>query len=407
MRDPNLLSPQYWWPKEPSRFRFFYWDSAAYRWNLSYEEFPEYNSVGQRVRTRCRNVISGVIDSVRYFTYDDSGRMIEELTTIYNMTTGGYINRNRRTWYFDKFGNDSTTVHDKWDASSSRWINAVEVQSFRNMYQGNIYKKTESQGGDNRGGVYRAFTQTVLSSGMSGEPQILASSYGSDTISISYFNAWFRWFNPILYKSLPSDYTVRYPGYQSYNRFRITYDASGRVLNQLSQAISDTILSSNVESNYYNILGNLDSTIIRSYSTGITSLVAIRETYTYGYQADSSVAYRIDHHIQYPESGYYEQHRFLHLFGDNDIPFSLPVSGTKTGSAIKTGLSAYPNPFNNTLIVNVSAPAPYTLTDLSGKALMQGNLQPESGRAAVATETLPAGMYLLHTAGSVLKVVKE
>lgn len=65
----------------------------------------------------------------------------------------------------------------------------------------------------------------------------------------------------------------------------------------------------------------------------------------------------------------------------------------------------YPNPATDRLTVETATPGPVTVQDLTGKILMTAN---HSGAITLDISGLPAGMYLLQTAGNGAKMfVKE
>lgn len=74
------------------------------------------------------------------------------------------------------------------------------------------------------------------------------------------------------------------------------------------------------------------------------------------------------------------------------------------------GLSAYPNPVMDKLIIRTSSNARsnYTISDVSGRVFMSGRLDKEV--SAIDTETLPSGIYFLQTndiGQGVVKLLKQ
>jgi hypothetical protein len=88
------------------------------------------------------------------------------------------------------------------------------------------------------------------------------------------------------------------------------------------------------------------------------------------------------------------------------------VGLTSTTPAAQEVWQVYPNPFSSELRVRGSTDAAYQLCDLSGRILLQGQLGLAGDEAAVSTQSLPRGVYLLRLQGesgavSTFKVVKS
>ena len=81
---------------------------------------------------------------------------------------------------------------------------------------------------------------------------------------------------------------------------------------------------------------------------------------------------------------------------------------TATTPNLPHTLYACPNPVQGTLSITGCQPnAQATVQNAQGKTVWAGALTPKEGTATLATEGWPAGLYLLHTPGSVVRFVKE
>ena len=285
-----------------------------------------------------------------------------------------------KTYRYDSYNNITDESYWNYDTLTANYDYSVDI-SYDISYQNGIYTKLKTkQLGLNGTTTHVISSDSVISSGPNGEPVEVAEDYfdtgtpGTPTKYKFFNNGYQNWVNPRFRDGNVKEHIekiYRNGSWVNYHREFTAYSGNTNMPDSVSYEYAD--------------------------STGVLWLNH-NFKYVYTYNGNQALT-RIDTYNQPHLTG--SMRLFYRAEYSDFMPLGLAVSSSKTG------LSAYPNPFNNTLIVNVSAPAPYTLTDLSGKALMQGNLQPESGRAALSTETLPAGMYLLHTAGSVLKVVKE
>ena len=66
--------------------------------------------------------------------------------------------------------------------------------------------------------------------------------------------------------------------------------------------------------------------------------------------------------------------------------------------------NVYPNPFNETLIIETLNSTPYAIIDARGRIVMTGVLQP--GRNAVSTDLLESGYYVLNAGQSNVALIK-
>jgi|GEM_PF-3276808 len=94
--------------------------------------------------------------------------------------------------------------------------------------------------------------------------------------------------------------------------------------------------------------------------------------------------------------------------GCNSTTDPYTFTGIATGivDGTASGLSVYPNPFENRIVVEANTVTTITLMNTLGETLMTRTI---SGRTEIATDHLPSGIYLLRdeTSGAVMKLVKN
>ena len=348
--------------------------------------YYKYNTAGQCTSDAWyyhNGMMSFLSDSTYFheYTYDAFGNVDSVYTKKWKPTQRTWVADSLVTYSYDGNNNFSEWTISYYDTSARNWVQS-EGGYFSYLYPWAVtrYEHYYSGGVD-----HFIAKDSIVSFKPSGEPieeDVDVQAFPIQRFKTIY-SGWHNWVNhPYRYfGGFPTGYnTQRFKNGVFINSSRefTSYVGNTNLIDSLYHEQADTggVYNGgsgfdaylNITKNFYTYNGN--NNISRISVFGKTSLIgnlSIQRQYDYS----------------------------------NFIPLGVAVSSSKAG------FSAYPNPFNNSLVVNVQAPAAYTVTDLSGKVLMQGQLLPENGRATLATETLPAGMYLLHAAGSVLKVVKE
>ena len=350
--------------------------------------YYKYNTAGQCTSDAWyyhNGMMSFLSDSTYFheYTYDGAGNV----TTVY---TKKWVAA-QRTWVADSLVNNSFDTYNNiteqrishYDTSARNWVQ-TGGERYTFVYQGGNFKTLYEELYDptGAGGYVSIAKDSLVSAGPNGEPVEIAGDVVSVFRYKVQFSGWHNWVNPrVIYGGYPTGHNTQ--------QFK-----NGRFINN-NREFTSYVGNTNLIDSLYHEDADTAGVYNGGSTTGYLNITKNIYTYTGGNISRISV-YRNNNSLPGTIMSIQKQYDYSDF-----IPLGVAVSSSKAG------LSAYPNPFNNSLMVNVQAPAAYTVTDLSGKVLMQGHLLPENGRATLATASLPAGMYLLHAAGSVLKVVKE
>jgi hypothetical protein len=150
-----------------------------------------------------------------------------------------------------------------------------------------------------------------------------------------------------------------------------------------------------------------------------------KETGTYEVQKFTKDAWRTVEVVAVEEGrALYEWKDAAPILGEN-LYRIVAVDATKTERSEPSEIAAtdctvdassfvvYPNPFRDQITLQFHAPMtallPYRITNTLGQVLYDGTFQAQEGNNSfiLPIERLPQGMYLLHTQGKMVKLIKN
>ena len=335
----------------------------------------KYNAAGQLISDSWVLRPSGDSTRRHEYAYDSAGNVSSLNAKKWNAALSAWVPDSLVQYTYDAYNNLTEQLISTYDSAASNWV-IKDGTKYGYVYQaGNV--KTINFSVFIGGGYLAVIKDSVVRAGTRGEPiemdaDILPMVGGGRAKVL--FSGWHNWVSPHVitggYQTGTLNQEFRNGRFVNSGRSFTHYSGTTNLMDSSTSESADTngnFQSVTIYKNEYQFDGNNNVHLFFTFTNAGFPYVAYRKTYEF---------------------------------------FNYMSLGL-TGGSSKTGITAYPNPFANSLNVQIAAPAAYTLTDLSGKVLFKGTLVPQSGRAVLSTETLPQGMYLLNTAGSVLKVVKE
>ncbi len=130
---------------------------------------------------------------------------------------------------------------------------------------------------------------------------------------------------------------------------------------------------------------------IEHTSAGIDDVVNDTLTWTYDWQAPATNVGTVTFYAAGIESNFDLDNSLDYVYSTTRT--LSPKAPLAIGNVSSLKANVYPNPFNDQLLIDVSATTTYKLLDINGREMIKGVA---AGSKAINTEALPSGNYLLY-----------
>lgn len=301
------------------------------------------------------------------YTLSANNYMIENLRKKYNKNTGQFRNYNRITYsYINQIYNDTATT-SFWDTTTNSW--SLSSRYFNKYDANNFRTRINYQNYTGGNWVNTAYTDDFYD--LNGR---VDSSYGYKWNSVN--SSW----------NLSSGVFYNYPAAH-------TTLTLNKYWNNTSQTWVNLWKDNYVEN-------SLGASLIYEYWDWIEDSAAFIKTYAeYStYNANAYESERIFENYN-PNDQSYVAVKTLWQYGLTN------VSGIFNFADLHQTLLVYPNPSTgNEVFVNIENSLPYTIYDITGKAIQQGELLPGTNSIMLNEAK---GIYILKAGNSTTRIVKE
>ncbi|MES2389066.1 MAG: T9SS type A sorting domain-containing protein [Bacteroidota bacterium] len=377
-------------------------DTSGRQWNIFQDVVFRYDAEG-RVNTGIYiDFTSGDSISRSRSFYNAQGKDTLDIIE-YHDAVNGWENEARSRTAYDDFGNIILSTYEDYTPGSG-W-NMVSGTRRDLTYEANRFKKLSTY--TFFGNSWNlADTDSVTEWGANDEPLVVFNLNAGMPFRKTIYTAWHNWVSPRYLQALPTAYVVQIYENGAYTNFvniSSTYTVLGSLSTQVSQAWVNNAWQYHTRIQYSYSPGDQTDSVRYEHNDSpgpeVTWKQDAKYLYNRLYNPDNTLAELIITRQLTPGSAI--KNLWRHIYADYTEPLGLPHSGAKTRSL------AVANPFGNELCIPANVLGPYSITDLSGRVLIQGNLTAHSSGAGIQTSQLLPGIYLLKAAGRVQKVVKE
>jgi hypothetical protein len=300
-------------------------------------------------------------------TYNASNKITVYLSEAWNSVASTWVNLQRSLYTYTPGNLDSTDTYEKWNASTSQWVKinrstyAYDANANRTLL---LHQKYDTAIASYRNDYKYDYTYN----GSNQQASKVESTWNTNTNT--WRNVWRNTYTynaqALLVTNITEKWNVNTLQWDSFSIQTNTYDANNRLISY----------------NDKNRVGNAwEEGILTTYSRNANGY---RTNYLLQFWNTNTLAWKNFTSIDY-------------WYDDKTI------SGIEEMK--QNELFVFPNPTNApTVFVNADAAMPYTIYDLTGRVVEQGNLQ-------TGTNTInfnePKGVYLLKAGNATTRIVKQ